>query len=54
MTLETFVYDRNISFSKNFERWYHLNCNERNFYKDRLYTPIEAEKVFNKLYPKCD
>lgn len=49
MEEDRFVYDRAQSYENNFSRWYNMNCDERSYYNEKLYTREEGRQVFKQF-----
>ena len=47
--MEEFVYDEEETFDWNYDRWYDMNCAEREEHKERLYTKEEGKAVFKRF-----
>jgi len=50
--MDTFTYDKKISYRANYERWILLNSDERIQYNLKPYTKEESKEVFDKYYSK--
>lgn len=48
--METFVYDKSISYEANYSAWRLMNNDERQEEQQRLYSNKEAKEVFDRQY----
>lgn len=48
--METFVYDKSISYEANYSAWRIMNNDERHKYGQRTYSDEEARAVFERQY----
>ena len=48
--METFVYDKSISYEANYSAWRIMNNDERFKYNQRTYSDEEARAVFERQY----
>jgi len=48
--MDVFEYNKNLTYTGNFENWYAMNCDERTTFHLPEYNKKEAKKVFHNIF----
>jgi hypothetical protein len=47
-----FIYNDNMSYDDNFNKWYYMNCAEKSDFNEKPYNEKEGRLVFDRMYKK--